>query len=229
VGTTPLDGIKVVLSSPANIRGALRVDGNAQVDLSQLYVSLSEENPADPERMWGRGVQVTARDGTFEMSDVPPGDYRLEVGARGRGLEDWYTKSVHFGSRDVTDSLLQVTGGGTVPLDVLISPAGATIQGVVKDANDHPVSAAMVVTVPQGKHSDRFDLYQTAATDQQGTFKIRGAAPGTYKVFAWEDVDNEAWFDPDFMKNYESQGTSVSVNEWDRSTLSLRVIPSSKK
>jgi hypothetical protein len=198
--------------------------------LSQLYITLGEANPVDPKLMWNsNNSQAPKRDGTFEMSDVPPGDYRLEVGARGRGLEDWYTKSVHFGSRDVTDSLLQVTGGGTVPLDVLISPAGATIQGVVKDANDHPVSAAMVVTVPQGKHSDRFDLYQTAATDQQGTFKIRGAAPGTYKVFAWEDVDNEAWFDPDFMKNYESQGTSVSVNEWDRSTVSLRVIPSSKK
>ena len=230
VGSAPLDGIKLALSPPIQIRGTIRVDRNASINLSQLSLSLSEANPSDPQMMWGgRGNDAVTRDGNFELHDITPGEYRLEVSARGGGLEDWYTKAVHFGPRDVTDSLLKVTGGGAMPLDVVISPAGATIQGIVKDANDHPVPAATVVTVPQGKHQDRIDLYQTAVTDQQGFFKIRGAAPGEYKVFAWEDVENDAWFDADFMKNYESQGTSLSVSEWERSTLSLRVIPSSKK
>jgi hypothetical protein len=29
--------------------------------------------------------------------------------------------------------------------------------------------------------------------------------PGSYKLFAWDDVEPGIWWDPDFLKNYEDK------------------------
>jgi hypothetical protein len=38
------------------------------------------------------------------------------------------------------------------------------------------------------------------SVDDDGNFKIAGLRPGTYKLFAWEEVDDGAWQDPEFRK-----------------------------
>jgi hypothetical protein len=48
-------------------------------------------------------------------------------------------------------------------------------------------------------------LLQFPTTDASGKFTINGIAPGTYKLLAWDKVDNNAvMYDPDFLRPYES-------------------------
>ena len=54
---------------------------------------------------------------------------------------------------------------------------------------------------------------------------MRGLPPGNYTLFAWESVDGEAYYNPEFLKSYEGQGKAVSLGEGERKSLQLRAIP----
>ena len=50
--------------------------------------------------------------------------------------------------------------------------------------------------------------YQVRTADENGMLSLRGLKPGDYKLYAWEDVEQGAPFDPDFLKQYEGQAKS---------------------
>jgi hypothetical protein len=53
---------------------------------------------------------------------------------------------------------------------------------------------------------------------------LHGILPGEYTLFAWESVDGEQYYDPEFLKGYEGLGTVLHVGEDDRKTVQLGVI-----
>ena len=67
----------------------------------------------------------------------------------------------------------------------------------------------------------RADLFKSAASDQNGHYEFAAIAPGDYKLFAWDDVEPEAWNDPDFLKDYEKQGEKVALEPRARATANL--------
>jgi len=50
-------------------------------------------------------------------------------------------------------------------------------------------------------------------------------APGTYRIFAWEDIRPGDWYDPELMKAYEVSGVEVRLNESDTRSINVTVIP----
>jgi len=78
--------------------------------------------------------------------------------------------------------------------------------------------------VPHGKR-DRADLYKSGVPDQNGHFSIAGITPCNCKVFAWDGLEPYRYFDPDFMKNYETKGKSILVGESATVNASLQAIP----
>ncbi len=45
--------------------------------------------------------------------------------------------------------------------------------------------------------------------------------PGEYKLFAWDDVEQYDWFDPEFLKDFEARGESITVAAGGHSTTQL--------
>ena len=43
-------------------------------------------------------------------------------------------------------------------------------------------------------------------------------------MFAWDDVEDTAWMDPEFLKPYEDKGKLVTVRDGSSETVELRVI-----
>jgi hypothetical protein len=54
---------------------------------------------------------------------------------------------------------------------------------------------------------------------------MRGYAPGSYTVFAWEEIEPYSWFDPAVIEKHANKGVAVQLNESETATLELRVIP----
>jgi len=54
---------------------------------------------------------------------------------------------------------------------------------------------------------------------------MKDIAPGDYKLFAWEALDNFAYFDPDLIKQSEAKGKAVHVEESAKLKVDTRVIP----
>ena len=70
----------------------------------------------------------------------------------------------------------------------------------------------------------RIDRYGKTVSDQTGRFSLRALRPGDYTLFAWENVEGEEYFNPEFLKSYEGQGSSLHVSEGERKSLQLQVI-----
>ena len=71
-------------------------------------------------------------------------------------------------------------------------------------------------------HPDRF---RKAVADQSGRFTLRGLPPGDYTLFAWESVDGEAYYNPEFLKSCEGQGKALSLSEGERKSVQIKAIP----
>jgi hypothetical protein len=89
--------------------------------------------------------------------------------------------------------------------------------------NDHPVANATVVAVPEEKYRKLPDRFVTGSTDQHGRFTIRGVAPGSYTLYAWQDLEEGVCRDPDFLKSQEANGTAVKVEENSHQTVELKL------
>ena len=87
-----------------------------------------------------------------------------------------------------------------------------------------PAWKAQVVLVP-ARTRNRTDLYDSSTTDRGGHFRFSEIAPGDYKVFAWESIEEYSWLDPDVLRRFEARGSTIHVGESSRMTVQVKVIP----
>jgi hypothetical protein len=167
------------------------------------------------------GMTKLNEDGSFEMKDVPGGDYQLAIGAQADRFRDYYTKDVMMDGRDVVDTGFAVSGGAT--LDVLISTRGASIEGTVVNEKGQPVANAYVVTAPSSGLRGRPDSHQTARSDANGNFQLRGLNPGIFTVVALEKLKGDVR-SGEFLQKYGGQGVQVGLEEGDRTNVQLTVV-----
>jgi hypothetical protein len=161
-------------------------------------------------------------DGSFVLRNVGPENYTVSL----YGMpENFYTKSVRLGDQEVLDAGLDLSRGGGGQIEIVLSPSGGQVEGVVLDAKQQPAGAAHVVLVPEPRRREQTNLYKTGTTDQYGRFTLRGITPGDYKLFAWDDIETGAYQDPDFLKPLENRGESVSIRENSRESAQLKLIP----
>src|SRR4030095_16551068 len=133
-----------------------------------------------------------------------------------------HIKEARFEGADVLSNPLHLSGSGA--LDIVIAMGGGKLEGAVTDVRSQPAAGARVVLVPD-RARYRTERYQTTKTDQNGRFSVGPIAPGDYKVFAWESIEEFSWFDPDVLTRYEARSRTVHVTETSSETIDVRVIP----
>ena len=65
---------------------------------------------------------------------------------------------------------------------------------------------------------------KTAVADQSGRYEIKGLAPGDYRVFAFEDIENGAAEDVDFMKRFTDKSSKITIRELGTETVETATI-----
>lgn len=83
---------------------------------------------------------------------------------------------------------------------------------------------AVVVAVPEPRLRSHVDQYRQTVSDQKGRFSLRGLRGGSYTLFAWDNIDGQAYYNPEFVKSYEAQGSPLRLSEGERKPVQLNVI-----
>lgn len=227
VSSNNIDGLRLVPQTGATIRGTLHWDGRANVsNLTSPSLALRCSDPADAliDFSMGNGFSPAApiaSDGSFQWRNVPPGNYSLQLDNDRSSTSDWFLKSVIAGGRAADLSSISVAGGVMV-LDVVASPDGASVEGLVSDSQGEPVADAVVVAAPELRSSA--GRFVKTVSDQRGRFSLHGIAPGQYSLFAWDNVDGDAYYDREFLKDYQQQAVSMRVIEGEHKAVQLQVI-----
>jgi hypothetical protein len=228
VGSTNVEGLRLSPQPGTAIHGRVRLEsrnGATRFDPERIFLALQSADAEQDEIAFaGRetfsSLAHVAPDGSFQWTDVPAGTYYVQVMGDSAANEGWFIKSIAAGGANVNDSGLTVSGG-TVAMDIVVSANGGIVDGVVVDHKGEPLPNAIVVSVPEAHLRSRTDRYCKTVADQSGRFTLRGLRPGDYTLFAWENVDGDAYYNPDFLKAYEGQGSPLRISEGDRKSVQL--------
>ncbi|MGD0000881.1 MAG: carboxypeptidase-like regulatory domain-containing protein [Bryobacteraceae bacterium] len=147
----------------------------------------------------------------------PPDHYRLELDMS--SLPDGcYLRTVRLGGQEVSAADFEIQT--SAQLDIVLSHTAGTITGSVSDEDGKPFPNSSVTLIP----TDGMSPPVRQSVDDDGNFKFTGVRPGKYKLFAWEEVDDGLWPDPEFRQKYENRATEINVGPNETQTAHLRVI-----
>jgi protocatechuate 3,4-dioxygenase beta subunit len=228
-----LQNVRLQLVAPFEIRGRVTYEGNAPaVDSGTALGSLTLYPTAVG--LTGINAPLPTANGAFTLRGVTIGDYRVEVQPIlvtppspfvPSTMERLYVKTIRLNGRDILNGGLNLESAPNGTLEVVISTNGGTVGGRVLDSSGKPLPNIKTVVVPNASRRLRGDLYKYVSTDDTGRFQLSGLAPGDYRVFAWERVEEGAWQDPQFLRLFENEGSPVRVEEGSRVTVETRLIP----
>jgi hypothetical protein len=220
VENADVENVIITPGGSFNLSGKLLVQSKAGVrrDLSQLRFILQRDSLA--------GLLAKPTSYSFPLADgsltlaAGVGDFRVNISPL---PQDLYVKSIRFGDTDVLNGSLHLAGPTSTPLEIVLSDEVATVEGTVVNDQRQPASDISVVLVPDARL--RTDLYRTTVTDPSGHFRFDRIAPGDYRVFAWTEVETDAWFDSEFIRGYENLGQSIHLREGLTETVRITPIP----
>jgi hypothetical protein len=220
VAGVDVEGITLAFAPSNTVRGNVQWEGSKQGDLSSLMVFLS---PTDEESGVVKHAEVKP-DGSLLYLHVNEGDYRPMI--RSTNV-DCHVKSARVGSTPMVDGKISVHSGGDNSLEIVASCLAPHVEGQVLTGDSLPAVGVFVVLVPEPRFREQSSKFASAKTDQNGHFLLKGILPGDYKLFSWDSVEEDDWYDADFLKPFEEKGVPIHLDESDRKNIGLNLIETS--
>jgi hypothetical protein len=220
-----LDDMILNASVGYTIKGRLVIEG-AAVEESQRQVNgvVVQLMPTSQDFETAAIPAPVRPDGSFTIVGALPGTYQMWLmGATNMRSGLVYVKSATLGTVDVINPRFVIDKDPVGDLEIVVSTASGSVTASVVDDKGSPASGATIVLVPDLAHRQHFDSYSTGQSRADGTGGL-GARPGDYTAYAFEKIEQGAWWDPLVMQKYSGQGTAVHVEEGKRSEVRLKII-----
>jgi len=212
-----MDDVAIAIPPLVNLEGVIRLEGDGRSLPPKLSLVLA---PHESGGMMQSPSLTT--EGGFRADGVIPETYAVRV----NGLpEGYYFKTIRLAGKEMAPPFIDLNGPGF--LEIVLSPSAAVVKGTVRDPKTgKPSSGALVVLIPEEQDRRGQDFfYSSSTTDASGQFRMASVAPGRYKAVAWESVEPDLVFDPDFTAPFESKGGAVDAREGATATVELIVNP----
>jgi protocatechuate 3,4-dioxygenase beta subunit len=218
VGASDLEGVNLRLAAAVPIKGRMRME-DADSATPRSGVSLHFLGPHGELDGFAAELDET---GAFTARGWP-GEFEVSVE---KLPESHFVKSVTVLGRNILEEnlILSSSVSGPVELDIVLGRNDGIVVGSVTGVDNRPIAGAIVVLIPTGVRR-QFIRYRRTTTDATGHFEIRGAAPGEYAVYAFEDAAGEVYYDPQYISTLTGHGEELSVQQEADATVHLRLIP----
>ncbi len=210
-----VDGLRIAVEPNAEIAGHITVEDADGLQLPKLFAYFHTATEIFP-------MARLMPDATFSK-ELPDGHYQIYVGCDG-DMNGLVIRSIRSGSVDVLRDGLTMQGPGKVAVEIVLTPDAASLNGVAVDKDDVPAASTTVVAIPETAFRSRADRYFVESTDAQGHFTMKDLPPGNYTIFAWDDVEPDAWFDPEFLRPIESRGEAIKIEPKTQTSVKLHLM-----
>lgn len=167
---------------------------------------------------------AVASDGAFAITGAFPGAYRIAIRGASRLPPGTYIKSARLDGIDVLSPRLSLESEPRGELEIVIGMNPGILQVSALDEAKAPAKIATVVLIPDSARAQRSELYFKAVTDSTGKVRLENIPPGNYLAFAWEAVEDGAWWDPQVLRKYEGQGNAIQIGASATTNVELKVI-----
>lgn len=215
------------LQSLVELRGKVLIEGAPQTDFSKLPgtppPSVTMQiflYPSGSPRQSDLRSKIT-NDGSFTISDIAPGTYEVRVCCI---AGDAWVKSIQLGSEVARDNTIEIPAGANPgQLQITLSRSAARIAGIVETDQGGPAGGGVVTLFgyPPGPGKSTI----TTGIDSNGRFNLARLAPGTYRLYAWDDIETAQQYDPGILKAWERYSVLITVRENASEEVRLRQIP----
>jgi 5-hydroxyisourate hydrolase-like protein (transthyretin family) len=215
----PLDGVVVPLRPDPVLPGEIRTPSDAQLDLSRIRVVVEQAM---------RGPQFQNRvdaDGFFQVSfsAADPPNFRLE------GLpEGAYVRSMNLSGVDLLAPGAQPPSDPSGSLIIDLATDGARVSGIARDASGKPATDARVVLMPTRDGHAKQVWGKTVLSMEDGSFQLADVAPGTYRLYVFEQLDSGPALDPEFLSLFGQRYKEVQLRAGDMPTVEDAWVPASE-
>jgi hypothetical protein len=218
-----VEGLLVTMSTGTTIPGRFTLENQPLSTLGNLdRISVGFRPAAGVAQGLSPSVSRASADGAFRIAGIREGEYQLRVLGVPAGF---YVKSIKYGDADITNALLRFSRSNPAAVEIVLRPGPGQISGTVTNSMSQPVPGIQAILIPEPSRRNRSELYKTVVTDQNGRFSIANVEPGIYKIFSWDALSQNGYYDPDFMSQYELLGHEVRVEESANLNVDVRVIP----
>lgn len=168
--TTP--NVDFALTVGGSISGYVRDEHGAPIADANVHADDFDGN------QWGRGTNTQA-DGSYTITGLPSGDYRVRANAEGH-LEEYYQETFHW---EWAERVSVTAPGTTSSINFTLEQGDATIQGRVRYGDGSPVADVQVEGNRWHGHG-----WAYTHTDASGAYALPVSA-GNWVVHVpnWED------------------------------------------
>ena len=188
------------------INGQVRIEGEQPPALRQVSVEFMTTGNRPPAIF-----RAAASRPNFRLA----GKLHLETHYRVNAVnleDDYYLKSILVAGREMPQTDV-VVGGKQSEVEVIVSPLGGHLEGIVLDFKNQPMRGSFIMLAPDVKETDPGQIRQIRS-DATGKFILRGVPPGAYRLIAFEDVTvDDLMAQPEILKRFVDQGAGIKVEE----------------
>jgi hypothetical protein len=227
VAAEDVENVKVPLTPAGTIKGRIVLADDATIpenfDLSTITLAAGAGELL-PFQI-GANVHV-GKNGEFAVEHLS----EMKLFLRDQVLnESWFISSARFNGNDAITNGFSAQPGKEDVLEVVISNAGGSLAGVVKDKQEKPVPAGRIALLPEPVFRSNPYLVRTTVAIEKGEFTMETIPPGDYTAIAFPDEDK---FTPAFLRDlasvekYERFGQHVRIEAKETKRLDLTVAPS---
>ncbi len=204
VGGDDVNGIVLTAVPLINLSGRVTIDGLDNANLSSVRVNLFPSAAGIAGRFQTASVQ---RDGSFEIGNVAPGQYVVQVLSSPSGT---YVRSVTYNRQDITSTGLDLSQGGGGEIDILLRSGSGEVDGTLQ-SNAQIAATTVMVLAPEALAMDGSGVL-LANMQSTGSFVVRNVPPGHYYAYAVERW-SPLWQNPDFLRSIQNQGATIDLPE----------------
>ena len=209
VGTSDLNDIAVHLDNAFTVDGTVRIESpSGRTSQSQPFaISLRPSEPSNGAGQLNWGLRGTS----FAFKDLLPGSYSLRL----RPNPPFYIASATLAGQDIGAGEFSLSQGAG-PIAIVLRDDGGSIEGDSVDADGQPAPGG-IMALRNGNI--------VVAQSGTGHFKLLNLAPGDYTVYAWTDISQVEYANPEWMRRYSGVQVTVTAGQNSQVKVTQQTVP----